>query len=179
MYSNYFSARLAPGSRLQKPINSEPARPGEAILTRLTTGILLAVAILIAIGAGAFFALRPFPTATSIAPVRPVAPNPPTTPPAIPPADCLLPGPAPVPPDGRTATAAEMKLGQIVIQNFVNQLEAYQACRNSQADHAAPTVSTQQKDTWIEQGNGAIDEANAIANAFSGQLRIFKARNLK
>jgi len=81
-----------------------------------------------------------------------------------------------VAPDGNTATAADMKLGHDVLQGFVVQLEAYQACRNNQADHAAPGVSDQQKQAWIEKGNEAVDEANAIASSFSDQLKIFKAR---
>ena len=72
-----------------------------------------------------------------------------------------------------------MKLGHDVVQAFVLELEAYQACRNNQIDHASATVSAQQKQTWIDEGNGAVDEANAIANAFSAQLKVFKARNLK
>jgi hypothetical protein len=147
-------------------------------LNRLTTSILLALAILIAIGAGAFFVLQRHPLSTRTARVAPITVGPlkAVPPAATAPVDCLLPGPPPVPPDGRTSTAAEMKLGQVVIQNFVNELEAYQACRNDQIDHPAPGVSAQQTETWIEQGNAAVDQANAIAGAYSRQLQIFKAR---
>ena len=69
-----------------------------------------------------------------------------------------------------------MKLGHDVMQAFVNQLEAYQACRNNQADHAAPGTPDKQKDAWIEQGNQAVDEANAIKDAYGQQLQIFKSR---
>ena len=93
------------------------------------------------------------------------------------PADCLLPGPPPVPPSGAAASGDDMKLGHDVMQAFVLQLEAYQACRNTQIDHAAATVTPAQKAQWLEQGNDAIDEANALAAAFGQQLRIFKAKN--
>jgi len=146
------------------------------LLNRLTTLILLA--ILIAAGAAIFLVFHKGPFLSHIAPAPPVTSHPANkSAPVAPPASCLLPGPPPVPPDGLTATVAEMKLGQVVIQNFVNQLEAYQTCRNNQADHAAPTVSAQQKSTWIDQGNSAVDEANDLAAAFSAQLKIFKARN--
>jgi hypothetical protein len=69
-----------------------------------------------------------------------------------------------------------MKLGQTAIQNFVLQLEAYQACRDNQADHAPPGTSAAQKDDWIKQGDDAVDEAHALADAFSAQLKVFNAR---
>ena len=69
-----------------------------------------------------------------------------------------------------------MSLGHDAAQAFVVQLEAYQACRNNQADHAAPGTPDKQKDAWIEQGNQAVDEANAIKDAYGQQLQIFKSR---
>jgi hypothetical protein len=150
------------------------------------TKSLLALVAALVIGAGVYFYISknhqaPVP-APSPAPIQPAtkqaAPVPVPTP-APPPSDCLLPGPPPVPPDGNTATAADMALGRSTIQNFVNELENYQACRNNQLDHAAPTVTEAQKQTWLDQGNAAVDEANAIANAFAAQLKIFKARPAK
>jgi hypothetical protein len=96
--------------------------------------------------------------------------------PEAPRADCLLPGPPPVPPQGETASADDMKLGHDVMQAFVVQLEAYQTCRNTQIDHAPAGTSLQQKQQWLDQGNAAVDEANALAAAFGAQLRAFKAR---
>jgi hypothetical protein len=110
------------------------------------------------------------------APVMPVV-TPKVAPPQVaPPAACHLPGPAPVAPDGRTATLTDMKLGQTVIQNFVLQLEAYQACMDNQADRAPPRTPAAQKDDWIKQGDDAVDEAHALADSFSAQLKIFNAR---
>jgi len=160
---------------------------------------LLALGVVV-LGAGTFFALRelhspapppPPPALTApsqTVPVLPATPlvlpqtGPSPTPPAtsaavVVPSDCLLPGPPPVPPYGATASAADMKLGHDVIQNFVVQLEAYQACRNSQADNSPASVSNQQKQTWLADGNAAVDEANALADAFSAQLKAFKAKH--
>jgi hypothetical protein len=92
------------------------------------------------------------------------------------PADCLLPGPPPVPPNGYTATEADMKLSHDSIQGFVQQLEAYQACRDSQADHAPADTPKDLKQSWIEQGDEAVDEAHALADAYSAQAKIFKSR---
>jgi len=125
-----------------------------------------AAALVLAAGAGAIVIMS-----------RP-APAPPAAVVAIPPpADCLLPGPPPVTPHGETATAEEMKQGRDNLQAFVLQLEAYQACRNAQIDHAAPSVAPRQKAEWLQQGNDAIDEANAIKEGFRAQRDIFNARN--
>jgi hypothetical protein len=131
--------------------------------------LLVALAIVLALGAGAFLAWRRTPTP---------APSPPPSTQAAPApkAECMLPGPAPVPPDGANATAADIGLGHDTIQAFVNQLEAYQACLNDKVDHAPPGVTDKQKDVWIEQGNAAVDQANALAAAFAEQLKIFKAK---
>ncbi len=94
-----------------------------------------------------------------------------------PPAECLLPGPPPVAPNGAVASAADMRLGHDVMQAFVNELEAYQNCRNAQIDRAAPGVTEAQKQQWLDQGNAAVDEANDLAAAFGRQLAAFKARN--
>ena len=141
---------------------------------RAKPSYILAVAVLVAVAAGgAYFVTRQKPASPAPQPVPGATPS---TDAVSPPADCLLPGPPPVAPDGRTASAAGMQLGHDVMQNFVNELEAYQACRNLQIDHAAPGVTAQQKQTWIDQGNAAVDQANDLAAAFSAQLKVFKAR---
>jgi hypothetical protein len=85
-----------------------------------------------------------------------------------------MPPPAP---DGDTASAEEMKAGHDRIQAFVNALEAYQSCRNSQIDHAGATATEAQKQQWLDEGNNAVDEANTLAAAFSAQLKLFKAKH--
>jgi hypothetical protein len=105
----------------------------------------------------------PKPASPAVAPVAP--------------ASCLLPGPPPVPPQGAVASAADMRLGHDVMQNFVLRLEAYQTCRNDQIDHAAASVTDAQKEQWLQQGNDAIDEANMLAGAFKVQLEAFRKKN--
>jgi hypothetical protein len=111
------------------------------------------------------------PAATPLAPAAPAVPPPP----AAAPTECLLPGPPPVPPDGSTASDADMKLGHDAIQHFVLQLEAFQACRNAMIDHAPAGTTEEQKKIWVEEGNAAVDEAHALADAFARQLKIFHA----
>jgi hypothetical protein len=143
-------------------------------MAAVRTPVVLAVgaAVVIAAGVGAVLLMQKH---TPVAAPQHVTTEPATTG-ASPPADCLLPGPPPVAPSGVTATAADMQLGRDVSQHFVNQLEAYQACRDAQADHAPPGVSQKQKDTWVAQGDDAVDEAHAVADAFATQLKIYKDR---
>jgi hypothetical protein len=140
------------------------------------TRVLLALGAIITAAILAVFAWREH--ARNIPPRPPVVPAfvPKVAAPEPPPANCLLPGPPPVAPDGASASLADMKLGQTAIQNFVLQLEAYQTCRDNQADHSPPGTSAAQKDEWIRQGDDAVDEAHALADAFSAQLKVFNAR---
>ena len=79
-------------------------------------------------------------------------------------------------PDGHTANVDTMRQAHDNIQAFVLQLEAYQACRNNQVDRAASTVTVTQKQTWIGEGNDAVDQANTLAQTFAAQLQVFNAR---
>jgi 2-oxoglutarate dehydrogenase E2 component (dihydrolipoamide succinyltransferase) len=149
------------------------------------TPFIVAGVLIVAIAAAvAYVELRPAPVAVAPKPLAPAAtlvpaqPAAPATPPAPqPPADCLLPGPPPVAPDGGAATADDMKLAHDVIQSFVMHLEAYQACRESQVAKADSTVTEQQKQTWRDQGNAAVDEAQALAAAFAAQLKIYHKKH--
>jgi hypothetical protein len=137
---------------------------------------LVLIAVILAAGIAGFVVWRK--PASPVKQLPEAAVSPPAPPPATPPvSDCLLPGPAPVPPDGGSARDADMKLGHDVIQAFVVSLEAYQACRNAEIAHAGAGISEKQKQSWIDDGNAAIDQANALAAAFSAQLKIFKAHN--
>jgi len=160
--------------------------------TKLGVGIGLAVIVLAGAGAGAYYYVQHKPAAkpasvtqapaTSAPPPNRLAGTPlvehaPAPPAAL--AECLFPGPPPVPPDGSTATDADMKLGHDCIQHFVLQLEAFKACRNAQIDHAPAGTTDARKQTWLQEGNAAVDEAHALADAFSAQLKIFHAHQKK
>ncbi len=148
---------------------------------------LAVVVVLAAVAAGVFYLQQKH---AAVAPVRAPVAAPPPAPAAAPaapapaaphavapaPAECLLPGPPPALPDGYTATDADMKLSHDAIQKFVLQLEGYQACRDAQADHAPAGTPQEKKTALIKDGDDAVDEARALANAFSAQLQIFHSR---
>lgn len=140
-------------------------------------GLGLAVAVLLLVVAGVLAFLHMHPPQ----PIPPAAPPPAARPaqPAAPqaPFACVAPENPPGQPDGATATAAQMKAGHDAIQHYVELLEAYQACRNKQIDDPTSTASAAQKQTWLNDGNDAVDEANLLAAQFSAQLKIWRARN--
>ncbi len=135
----------------------------------MNTKLLALVALALAAIAGITLLVQHRTPGPIVAPVLPQQ--------AAAPADCLLPGPPPVPPNGTVASEADMRLGHDVMQHFVVELETYQSCRNAQADHAPARVSQAQKDSWVEQGNQAVDQANALAASFGAQLKLYKARH--
>jgi hypothetical protein len=122
------------------------------------------------------------PAPAKIAPPQPTSP---AAPQAVSPSPadqvaCQPPAAAPPPPpDGNTATQAQMTQAHDAIQGYVNQLETYQSCLNKQVDDAGPTVPVEQKQIWINDGNGAVDEANLLAHGFASQLAIFNAKHPK
>ncbi len=140
---------------------------------------LTAFFVVVILLVGGVFVLRHKTKPTQSTPTAAVQAAPAPVPTAAAPtaADCQSPGMPPPAPDGDTASADEMKAGHDRVQAFVNALEAYQACRNSQIDHADATVTAAQKQTWLDEGNGAVDEANLLASAFAAQLKLFKAKH--
>jgi len=90
---------------------------------------------------------------------------------------CLVPGPAPAMPRGTVATADDMKIQHDAIQAFVKALEAYQVCVNDLIEHPPAGTDEAARQVLVTLSNHAIDRANALANGFSEQERLFKARN--
>jgi hypothetical protein len=148
--------------------------------------VLAAVAAILVI-AGIIVARRtgiPQPAPAAIrpaapAPAAPSAAAPQAAPQPIPlaPFACRFPDSPPRQPDGATASAAEMQASHDAIQHYVELLEAFQACRNKQIDDPSLPASLEQKRTWLNEGNAAVDQANELAAQFSAQLKVWRARN--
>ena len=142
-------------------------------------GIVLAVVVVAAAAAGGFYVLNkapqspapaPAPAASAPAPAEP-APAPAAT------AECYVPGPVPAMPRGDIATPEDMKIQHDAVQGFVKALEAYQTCLNQKAASAPAGTDEQVKLRWIAEGNRAVDDAHALANAFAAQLKIYHQRH--
>ena len=91
-------------------------------------------------------------------------------------AECSKPGVAPVMPQGATATKDEMLAGKAALQKYVNDLQGFQDCIEQQIKSAPKETKSNVLQGWRDQGNAAIDEANAQSAVFSAQLKAFKAR---
>ena len=149
-------------------------------------GVLVGVALVVlaaGIGAAVYFYQMP-PAATPPA-APPSAATLPAPAPAASPAPaapvpvtelCVVPGPAPAMPRATVATAEDMKTQHDAVQAFVRALEAYQACVNALIDHPPAGTDEATKQVLITLSNHAIDRANALADSFAEQERIFKAR---
>jgi len=91
-------------------------------------------------------------------------------------AECILPEPAPVVPDGATASDSEMHAARDSIQKFVNSLQDYQVCLEAEVKSAPPDTRLELKLAWRTLGNAAIDQAQALAADYAQQLAIYKGR---
>ncbi|MEA2757234.1 MAG: hypothetical protein QOJ54_3523 [Aliidongia sp.] len=142
------------------------------------------VVLAAAIGAGVYF-YQTVPVAPPTAmpppaaslPVTAPAPAPASEANAVPVTDrCLVPGPAPAMPRGTVATADDMKIQHDAIQAFVKALEAYQVCVNELIEHPPAGTDEAARQVLVTLSNHAIDRANALADGFAEQERLFKAR---
>ncbi len=163
-------------------------------MTNVTKALLGGVAVAVLAGGVGYFAAR-HAAPTHTAPARPASVSHPASPtsaakpapaaktaenapaPAAPTATASnvpMVGPCKAPahtppqtPDGATATDAQMKAAHDALQAYVNELEAFQACLNHAADDTSTDIPPELRNTWIERGNGAIDEATLLAQAFA------------
>ena len=90
--------------------------------------------------------------------------------------ECQAPGPAPTIPDGSTATAEQMGAARSAVQSYVNTLQDFQDCVESNIKNAPKGSKQEDLQKLRDQGNAAIDQANALSKSYSDQMKIFKAR---
>jgi hypothetical protein len=91
-------------------------------------------------------------------------------------ADCAQPGPAPAVPDGSTATVDQMKAAHESIQSYANTLQSVQDCYEAKIKIGAKTTKPEDLQKMRDAGNAAVDQAKALSDAYSAQVKIFKAR---
>ena len=86
-------------------------------------------------------------------------------------------------PDGSTATYEEMAAGQKAVQQFNEDINAYNACLDLEMVTLEKSGAydenrlTELRAMQAKKNNAAVDEVQAIADRFNEQLRIFKARD--
>ena len=98
-------------------------------------------------------------------------------------ATCIYPRAPDRLPDGSTATYEEMAAAQKAVQQFNDDINAYNACLDlemvtlEKSGAYDPNRMTELRQMQAKKNNAAVDEVQALADRFNEQLRIFKARD--
>ncbi|MFM7066464.1 MAG: hypothetical protein ACKO0U_06510 [Gammaproteobacteria bacterium] len=86
-------------------------------------------------------------------------------------------------PDGNTATKEEMMAGKASVTQFNKDVEAYNACLDTelQAALADASLTDEQRKNLTAMSNAkhdaAVDELTALAGKFNDQVKAYKAKS--
>ncbi|MBS0379859.1 MAG: hypothetical protein JSS29_15370 [Proteobacteria bacterium] len=100
-------------------------------------------------------------------------------------ADCTYPAAPTSLPDGRTATLEEMLAGQKSIKEYQSAINEYVACIDKDledsiakaGDSLKPQQKTDMQKMEAQKHNAAVDQAQAVADRFNEQVKIYKQRS--
>mgnify|MGYP001029168851 CR=1 FL=1 len=98
-------------------------------------------------------------------------------------AACIYPRAPEQIPDGSKATYEEMVAGKKAVDQFNNDINAYNACLDlemetlEQSGQYDENRLAELRAMQAKKNNAAVDEVQALADRFNEQLRIFKARD--
>ena len=98
-------------------------------------------------------------------------------------ATCIYPRAPEHVPDGKTATYEEMAAAQKAVQQFNEDITAYNACLDMELSALVQSGSYDEarleelRAMHAKKNNAAVDEVQAVADQFNEQLRVFKARD--
>ena len=99
-------------------------------------------------------------------------------------ADCPYPAAPDKLPDGATATLEEMLAGQKTVKEYQQKITDYTACIDKDVDEQIakagdklkPEQKTDMQRIAAQKHNAAVDQAQAIADRFNEQVKVYKAR---
>ncbi len=100
-------------------------------------------------------------------------------------AACIYPRAPEQIPDGRTAGRDEMVAAQKLVQQFNEDISAYNACLDLEMASYVQSGSFDEnrlaelRAVQAKKNNAAVDEVQAVADRFNEQLRIFLDREKK
>ena len=98
-------------------------------------------------------------------------------------ATCIYPRAPDNLPDGSRATYEEMVAGQKAVQQFNEDINAYNSCLDLEMANQEKSGTfdenrlTELRAIQAKKNNAAVDEVQAVADRFNEQLRIFKTRD--
>lgn len=90
-------------------------------------------------------------------------------------AECSRPT-APELPDGAVSDLETMVAGQKAVKAYVTETEAYLDCLTAEGEAAVDAETPEQQLARIERHNSAVDEMEAVAEAFNEEIREYKAQ---
>jgi hypothetical protein len=79
-------------------------------------------------------------------------------------------------PDGATATVDQMKAAHEAIQSYANSLQSVQDCYEAKIKLGQKNTKPEELQKMRDAGNAAVDQAKALGDSYSAQVKIFKAR---
>lgn len=91
-------------------------------------------------------------------------------------AECVSPPVANVP-DGARATSDEMVEAQLLVKQFMAEMELYLACLDQEEASLSESPTDEQKTVHTQRHNKAVDSMEAVATKFNEQVRVFKKEN--
>jgi hypothetical protein len=102
-------------------------------------------------------------------------------------ADCPYPAAPSKIPDGATATMDEMLAGQKAVKEYDKAIADYNSCIDKEledsiakaGDKLKPEQKADMEKVETQKHNAAIDQAQAVADRFNEQVKVFKARTEK
>ena len=77
-------------------------------------------------------------------------------------------------PDGKAATAAEMKDTNKAVKEYMAAVESYLACLDDEEKALGDSVTDEQKKVHTAKHNAAVDALNAVAARYNEQVQLFK-----
>ena len=83
---------------------------------------------------------------------------------------------APTLPDGATSNLETMVEGQKAVKAYVAETEAYLDCLTAEGEAAVEEETPEQQLARIEEHNSAVDDMEAVAEAFNEEIRQYKAQ---
>ena len=103
---------------------------------------------------------------------------------------CVYPHAPATPPDGNTATRAQMIAAKHNFDSYNTEMNSYLDCLKLKSDALTPKDPTKltpeekkkiadQQNMLIQKNNAAVDELQANVGHFNDQLKIFLAKNQK
>lgn len=100
-------------------------------------------------------------------------------------ATCIYPRAPQRVPDGKTASYEEMAAAQKAVQQFNEDITAYNACLDMEMNAYVQSGTYDENRlnelrlVQAKKNNAAVDEVQSVADQFNEQLRIFNARDKK